>query len=129
MSVVSPIIAGAALVPVTWGIATGERPGAVQALGIATAPGDRPDLARRRADARRSGATAPRRILLPPSAPPRRFGLFLVALDYGGEAEPLYTVTMARTAAVLTLSSSPPSPGRRSACAGGPCRRCWSSAC
>ena len=31
------------------------------------------------------------------------FGLFLVALDYGGRAEPLYTVTTARTTAVLTL--------------------------
>ena len=33
MSVVSPIIAGAALVPVLWGTATGERPSALQVLG------------------------------------------------------------------------------------------------
>ena len=33
MSVVSPIIAGAALVPVVWGTATGERPSALQVLG------------------------------------------------------------------------------------------------
>jgi drug/metabolite transporter (DMT)-like permease len=30
-------------------------------------------------------------------------GLFLVALDYGGRADPLYTVTVARTTAALTL--------------------------
>jgi drug/metabolite transporter (DMT)-like permease len=35
MSVISPIIAGAALVPVLWGTATGERPSLLQALGIA----------------------------------------------------------------------------------------------
>lgn len=35
MSVVSPIFAAAALVPVLWGIAAGERPGMLQLLGIA----------------------------------------------------------------------------------------------
>ena len=35
MSVVSPIVGGAALVPVLWGVAGGERPGALQVAGIA----------------------------------------------------------------------------------------------
>jgi len=35
MSVVSPIIAGAALVPVLWGVAAGERLGSLQLLGVA----------------------------------------------------------------------------------------------
>ena len=34
MGVVSPIVAGAALVPVLWGTAIGERPSPLQALGI-----------------------------------------------------------------------------------------------
>ena len=32
-------------------------------------------------------------------------GLFLVLLAYGGESDPLWTVTVARTAAVLTLAA------------------------
>jgi drug/metabolite transporter (DMT)-like permease len=34
MSVVSPIIAGPALVPVVWGTAAGERPGLLRILGL-----------------------------------------------------------------------------------------------
>jgi drug/metabolite transporter (DMT)-like permease len=103
MSVVSPIIAGGALVPVTWGIATGERPGAVQALGIAlTLLGivlisrAGPRRVQQQGDRRRAGLIAAVGCAL-------ALGLFLVALDAGGEAGPLYTVTVARTAAVLTL--------------------------
>ena len=103
MSVVSPIIAGGALVPVTWGIATGERPGAVQTLGIAitllgivliSRGGAR--RAEERSDRRRAGLLAAVGCAL-------ALGLFLVTLDSGGEAGPLYTVTVARTAALLTL--------------------------
>lgn len=105
MSVVSPIIAGAALVPVTWGIVTGERPGAVQLLGIAVtllgivlisraSPTDA-DTTR---DRGRAGIVAAVGCAL-------TLGLFLVALDHGGEAGPLYAVTVARTTAVVTLAA------------------------
>ncbi|HTX70260.1 MAG TPA: DMT family transporter [Thermoleophilia bacterium] len=103
MSVVSPIIAGAALVPVTWGIVTGERPDVAQVLGIALAllgmvlisrggPAGA-DLKRNRA---RAGVVAAVGCAV-------ALGLFLVALDYGGRVGPLYAVTTARTTAALVL--------------------------
>jgi drug/metabolite transporter (DMT)-like permease len=103
MSVVSPIIAGAALVPVLWGAATGERPSPVQALGIVCALGGIVLISRRERAATDPERELDRRGILLAVLSAAAFGLFLVALDYGGEAEPLYTVTTARTAAVLTL--------------------------
>lgn len=104
MSVVSPIIAGAALVPVTWGIAAGERPSAVQVLGIALSllgilliSWGGPAGADRRRTGGRAGVVAAVGCAL-------TLGLFLVSLDYGDEAGPVYTVTVARTVAVLTLA-------------------------
>lgn len=106
MSVVSPIIAGAALVPVLWGTAAGERPGALQAIGIACTLAGIILISRRE---KRPARTRPARHLdrsgvLLAVLSAVAFGLFLVALDYGEEAGPLYTVTVARTAAVLTLA-------------------------
>jgi drug/metabolite transporter (DMT)-like permease len=103
MSLVSPIIAGAALVPVTWGIASGERPGGVQVLGIALsligivliARGG-PSASDRPGGGARAGVAAAVGCAV-------AIGLFLVALDSGGSAGPLYTVTVARGTAVLTL--------------------------
>jgi drug/metabolite transporter (DMT)-like permease len=103
MSVVSPIIAGAALVPVLWGTLIGERPSPLQTAGIVctltgivliSRRGGRPAATSRGLDGR--GV-----LLAVLSA--TAFGLFLVALDYGGKAGPLYTVTVARTTAVVTL--------------------------
>lgn len=103
MSVVSPIVGGAALVPVLWGTVTGERPGALQALGIVCTLAGIVliSLKERRApdEARSLDRSGVLLALLSAAA----FGLFLVALDYGGRAGPLYTVTVARTAALVTL--------------------------
>jgi drug/metabolite transporter (DMT)-like permease len=103
MSVVSPIIAGAALVPVTWAVAAGERPGPVQMMGIAlTLLGmvliarGRPAGAAAQRDRGRAGIVAAVGCAV-------TLGLFLVALDYGGRSDPLFTVTVARTTAALTL--------------------------
>ncbi len=103
MSLVSPIIAGAALVPVAWGIAAGERPGAVQGLGIAlTLLGivlitrGAPAAAEARGDRDRAGVIAAAGCAL-------ALGLFLVALDYGGAVGPLYAVTTARTTSAVML--------------------------
>ena len=103
MSVVSPIIAGAALVPVLWGAATGERPSPVQALGILLALLGIVLISRRERSATGPARGLDRRGILLAVLSAAAFGLFLVALDYGGRAEPLYTVTTARTTAVLTL--------------------------
>ena len=101
MSVVSPIIAGAALVPVLWGAAIGERPGALQIVGIlATLVGI--VLISRRAPGA-VAAALDRTGVVVAAAAALAFGLFLVALKYGGKADPLWTVTVARTAAVLML--------------------------
>ena len=104
MSVVSPIIAGAALVPVTWGFVTGERLGPVQSLGIAVTllgivviSRSGPSAAGPRAARSRAGIIAAIGCAV-------ALGLFLVALDFGGEVGALYTVTVARATAVLTLA-------------------------
>jgi drug/metabolite transporter (DMT)-like permease len=104
MSVVSPIIAGAALVPVTWGLVAGERLGMVQSLGIGVTLLGIVVISRSgaatsgtRAGRSRAGVTAAIGCAV-------TLGLFLVALDYGGEAGALYTVTVARATAVITLA-------------------------
>lgn len=103
LSLVSPIIAGAALVPVLWGVATGERPGAVQVLGIACAlVGMLLISSTGRRDAGEARSRARTGILMAILCAVA-MGLFLVALSYGDKAEPLYTVTAARATAALTL--------------------------
>jgi drug/metabolite transporter (DMT)-like permease len=103
LSLVSPIIAGAALVPVLWGVATGERPGAVQVLGIACAlVGMLLISSTGRRDAGEARSRARTGILMAILCAVA-MGLFLVALSYGDKAAPLYTVTVARVTAALTL--------------------------
>jgi drug/metabolite transporter (DMT)-like permease len=101
MSVVSPIIAGAALVPVLWGAAIGERPSALQIAGIVLTLAGIVLISRRTPGA--VAAALDRTGVLVAAAAAVAFGLFLVALKYGGKADPLWTVTVARTAAVLML--------------------------
>jgi drug/metabolite transporter (DMT)-like permease len=103
LSLVSPIIAGAALVPVLWGIATGEQPGAVQVLGVACALLGMVLIS---STGRRDAGTARSRArtgILMAILCAVAMGLFLVALSYGDKSEPLYTVTVARTTAALIL--------------------------
>jgi drug/metabolite transporter (DMT)-like permease len=101
MSVVSPIIAGAALVPVLWGAAIGERPSALQIVGIVLTLVGIVLISRRAPGA--AAAALDRTGVLVAAVAAVAFGLFLVALKYGGKADPLWTVTVARTAAVLML--------------------------
>jgi drug/metabolite transporter (DMT)-like permease len=102
LSVVSPIIAGAALVPVLWGVAAGERPTLVQLLGVAlTLTGI--VLISRRAPGTSETRRADRAGVLMAVGSAIALGLFLVALDYGGEADPYWTVTVARTTALIAL--------------------------
>jgi drug/metabolite transporter (DMT)-like permease len=103
MSVVSPIVGGAALVPVLWGIATGERPGTLQVLGIACTLVGIALISRKESGAPREARSVDRRGVLLALLSAVAFGLFLVVLDYGGRSSPLYTVAVARTAAALTL--------------------------
>lgn len=103
MSVVAPIFAGAAVVPVAWGLALGERPGAVQLAGIAlTVAGivliSRPRR-REAQDEKRAGAAG---VLLAVFAA-FMVGVVLVAYDYGGDVDPYWSVATARTSTLLLL--------------------------
>jgi drug/metabolite transporter (DMT)-like permease len=104
MSVASPIVAGAALVPVLWGLARGEQPSHLQIIGVAiTLIGivvisrgpSRHEAKPRRAD--RAG-------ILVAIGSAVTLGLFLVAVDYGRGAGPLWTVTVARTVAIAAIA-------------------------
>lgn len=103
MSVVSPIVAGAALVPVLWGTALGERPSPLQILGMVITLAGIVLIARRAPRAAATSRSLDSTGILMAVAAAVAFGLFLVALDHGGKTDPLWTVTVARTAAVLTL--------------------------
>jgi drug/metabolite transporter (DMT)-like permease len=106
MTVVSPIIAAAALVPVLWGIGAGERPGALRLFGMALTIVGIVLISRRTpGDAGTSRHTDSRGIVVAMGAAVC-FGLFLVALDYGGRADPYWTVAVTRTAALLTLAAA-----------------------
>ena len=107
MSVVSPIIAGAALVPVLWGTATGERPvpcrcSASRSRSVVMRPhlaatGQEPhhDVALGRPH-RHPHGRRPRR---------PRSACSWSPWTTAAESDPLTTVTVARTAAVLALAT------------------------
>lgn len=103
MSLVSPIVAGAALVPVVWGTASGERPSAAQALGIALVMLGVLLIAGAKPQATAAPSRSNRKGIALAVCSAVAFGLFLVALDRGGEVDPVSTVAVARTAAALTL--------------------------
>lgn len=104
MSIASPIVAGAVLVPLAWGLARGEQPSLLQVAGIAmTLVGivvisrgpSVDDGTRRRAS--RTG-------VLVAAGSAVTLGLVLVAFDYGDEAGPLWTVAVARTVAWVAIA-------------------------
>jgi len=104
MSVVAPIFAGAAIVPVVWGLALGERPEAIQIAGMAlTIAGivliSRPERRTPQTKQRVSRAG----VLLAVLAAVM-IGVFLIAYDYGGDEDPYWTVTIARVTALLLLA-------------------------
>lgn len=106
MSVVSPIIAGAAVVPVLWGIMRGEHPAPLQLAGVvATLLGivliSRPATAAPE-DRQRVNRTG---ILLAVVAA-LGIGLMLVALDYGAAADQFWSVAVVRCSATLFIATS-----------------------
>jgi len=91
-------------VPVLWGLARGEQPSALQMAGVAiTVVGI--VVVSRGPSTKTDG---PRRVdrtgVLVAVASAVTLGLFLVALDYGHEAGPLWTVTVARTVAWVAIA-------------------------
>ena len=104
MSVVAPVFAGAAVVPVVWGLARGERPGVIALAGMVltiagivliSRPGERGQ--KPEAHASRAG------ILLAVFAA-ATVGVVLVAYGYGGDGDQYVTVAVARVSALATLA-------------------------
>ncbi len=104
MSVASPIVAGAALVPVLWGLARGEQPAPLQIAGVAMTLAGIVLISRGPSHDEGRPRRADRTGLLMAVGSAVTLGLFLVALDYGESAGPLWTVTVVRTVAWITLA-------------------------
>jgi drug/metabolite transporter (DMT)-like permease len=106
MSVVAPIYAGAAVVPVLWGLASGEKPSALQLAGVvATLVGiawiSRPD---RQAPEERLPVNLAGVLLALAAAV--GLGLMLVALDYGADANSYWAVAVVRCSATVWIGLS-----------------------
>lgn len=106
MSVVAPIYAGAAVVPVLWGLAGGETPGVLQLagvvatlLGIALISRPGPEAPGERLPVNRAG------VLLAVAAAVG-IGLMLVALDYGAATDRDWAVAAVRCSATVCIGIS-----------------------
>ncbi len=101
MSVVAPISATAALLPVVVGLATGHAPGVWQALGILLALGGAAVASIERG-AEGAGRRAARGVGLAIVAA-IAFGTFFVGMDLAADDGALWAVTISRAAAVVAL--------------------------
>jgi drug/metabolite transporter (DMT)-like permease len=102
MSVVAPIVASSAVVPVIVGLARGERPGALQYAGMALAICGIVFISRTRdRERRRVSGTS----VLYALGASLAFGLMLVALDIGGDADPFWSVLDARVSSALLVAA------------------------
>jgi uncharacterized membrane protein len=120
MSVVAPILAGAAVVPVLWGVAGGERPGLLQAVGVVAAVLGVVLISRADPRATEGERAVNRTGVLLAVVTALGMGGMLVALDSGGTGDPYWPVTVVRCAATLcivafVLATRPPLRLRRSA--------------
>ena len=120
MSVVAPILAGAAVVPVLWGIAGGERPGSLQVVGVVAAVLGVVLISRGDSRATEGERAVDRAGVLLAVVAALGIGGMLVALDSGGTGDPYWPVTVVRCAATLcivafVIATRPPLRLRRSA--------------
>jgi drug/metabolite transporter (DMT)-like permease len=104
MSVVAPISATAAVVPVVAGVVTGERPSAVQAAGIGLALAG-VVLASRDADAAGPGRRVATGVGLALVAA-ASFGVLLVALGAASEGDALWGTLAMRTTSFTVLAAT-----------------------
>jgi drug/metabolite transporter (DMT)-like permease len=95
MSVVAPLSSTSAVVPLTAGLATGERPAPLQVLGVALALTGVVLAAREPGGPERPRATAAGAGLALIAA--LAFGLLLVALDAASEGDPVWATATQRT--------------------------------
>lgn len=102
MSVVAPIVAACALVPVVVGLAGGERASALQYLGMALALGG--IVLSSRAEARTGGRVGLRSVLLAVAAAVG-FGAMMVGLSMGGEHDVSWAVFAGRLGSTTAVFS------------------------
>ena len=98
MGVVAPISSAAAIVPLTVGLATGDHPSTLQAAGIALALAG-VVLASREGPTRATAAGAGLAIIAALG-----FGCFFVGIDRASDTDVLWTILVARVAAVSALA-------------------------
>lgn len=101
MSVMSPILAGAAVVPAVWGLIRGEQPSAVQLAGmVVTIAGivviSRPGAASADDDLPVTLSGVALTVLSAALA-----GVMLVTFDYGARTDPEWTVPVVRSSAAV----------------------------
>ena len=104
MSIVAPISSVAAAVPVAVGLATGERPSALQAAGIAAAVAGVVLASREQHDDEDRAAGARRSVLLALVAA-AGFGTFFVGLDAAADTDVLWALLVARATSVAAVGT------------------------
>jgi len=102
MSIVAPISATGAAVPVVVGLATGDRPGALVLAGMAIAVAG-VILASREAPGEEAGDRSGRRSILLALVAALGFGTFFVGMDSAADADVFWALLWARAAAVTLL--------------------------
>src|SRR3954468_2670291 len=103
MGVVAPLSSTAAIIPVVVGIATGDRPSALQGIGVAVAIGG-VVLASRQAIDEAEGSSAVSRGVGFALISAVGFGCFFLAIDRASDADVLWAVTVNRTVSVSLLA-------------------------
>ena len=102
MGVVAPISSCAAIIPVVVGIATGERPGALQLAGVAVAVAGVAATSYEPGATVRKAATAGVGLALVAAL---GFGLFFVALDRAADRDLLWTLLIGRMTSSSVLGA------------------------
>jgi drug/metabolite transporter (DMT)-like permease len=106
MSIVAPIAASGAVVPVVWGVVAGETPGALEWAGIVAAVAGVVIVSRPAADEAIPGSR--RLSLLLAGAAGLGFGTFFVIVDHAAdlvEMGPVWVMAGVRLGSLLTLGS------------------------
>ena len=112
ISVVAPIVATSAIVPVIGGIVQGERPGSLQVVGIAIAIVG-VILVSQEHDSAANQRRSPRLAILLAVATAILFGFALVGLDIGAADDAYWSVLIFRIATVLAIGIAVLALGRR----------------
>lgn len=105
MSVAAPIFAGAAVVPVLWGVAGGDRPGPVQWVGVAAALIGIAWISRGSSGTAGGPQAVSRSGVAFAVVTALGMGGMLVALDGGATGDPYWPVTIVRCSAALAIAA------------------------